>query len=139
MRGPLGPSSVPLVRSRSAQFDELVLDAVDRLQPRWAQRLAQVEFGVEDVPADLTSGAIALGAAIPAIPAASAGPASDARPGQEASVARVVLYRRPIEGRAPTRSLLRLLVNDVVVEQVAALWGVDPGEVDPDYLGDDAG
>jgi hypothetical protein len=136
MRGPLGPSSVPLVRSRSAQFDELVLDAVDRLQPRWAERLAQVEFGVEDVPADLTTGAVPLGAAIPAVPARSV---TGSRPPQEPSVARVVLYRRPIEGRAPTRALLRLLVNDVVVEQVATLWGVDPGEVDPDYLGDDTG
>ena len=136
MRGPLGPGSVPLVRSRSAQFDELVLDAVDRLQPRWGDRLALVEFGVEDVPADLTTETLPLGAVIPAVPARSA---SASHAAQESSVARVVVYRRPIEGRAPTRTLLRLLVNDVVVEQVATLWGIDPGEVDPDYLGDDAG
>jgi hypothetical protein len=136
MRGPLGPSNVPLVRSRAAQFDELVLDAVDRLQPRWGERLASVEFGVEDVPADLSTGTIPLGAAIPAVPAAAANAGRPARP---ATTARVVVYRRPIEGRAPTRTLLRLLVNDVVVEQVATLWGVDPGAIDPDYLGDDAG
>jgi predicted Zn-dependent protease with MMP-like domain len=136
MRGPLGPGSVPLVRSRSAQFDELVLDAVDRLQPRWGERLAQVEFGVEDVPTDLTGATIALGAVIPAEPTRVAG---GSRQAPDAGVARVVVYRRPIEGRAPTRTLLRLLVNDVVVEQVAALWGIDPGDVDPDYLGDEAG
>jgi len=134
MRGPLGPQSVPIVRSRSAQFDELVLDAVDRLQPRWGTELAEVEVGVEDVPPTVTDQPVALGAAVPARPerAAAAG-----RPAQPGTAARVVVYRRPIEGRAPNRTLLRLLVNDVVVEQVAVLLGLDAAQVDPDYLGDE--
>jgi predicted Zn-dependent protease with MMP-like domain len=122
LRGPLGPSSVPIVRSRSTQFDELVLDAVDRLQPRWTTELAEVEFGVEDVPPADTDRLVALGAAVPA---------HDDHP------ARVVVYRRPIESRAPNRTLLRLIVNDVVVEQVAQLLGRAPVDIDPDYLGDD--
>ncbi len=138
MRGPLGPHSVPIVRSRAAQFDELVLDAVDRLQPQWGEQLADVEFGVEDVPNDLPTdaagGAVPLAAAVPALPARPASPQAAARP---ASPARVVVYRRPVELRAPSRLLLRLLVNDVVVEQVASLLGVDPGQIDPDYFGPD--
>lgn len=134
LRGPLGPRTVPIVRSRSTQFDELVLDAVDRLQPRWGSRLADVEFGVEDVPPDLSDGQVALGAAVPARPARAA---TAGRPGREATPARVVVYRRPIEGRAPNRTLLRLLVNDVLVEQVATLLGIEPAEVDPDYLGEE--
>jgi predicted Zn-dependent protease with MMP-like domain len=134
MRGPLGPRSVPIVRSRSAQFDELVLDAVDRLQPRWREQLAAVEFGVEDVPSELSDGPVPLAAALPAIPARPASSQGSARP---ASPARIVVYRRPVELRAPSRLLLRLLVNDVVVEQVASLLGVDPGQVDPDYFDPD--
>jgi len=120
MRGPLGPDSIPIVRSRSTQFDELVLDAVDRLQPRWSAELAEVEFGVEDIPPDLRAGTISLGAVEPA---------------QPPQPPRIVVYRRPVEGRAADRQLLRLLLNDVVVEQVAELLGLDPQDVDPDYLG----
>jgi hypothetical protein len=38
------------VRSRAERFDDLVLDAVERLEKQWAAELADVEFAVEDVP-----------------------------------------------------------------------------------------
>src|SRR5450756_1613264 len=60
MRGRLAPGelderlglgqAVPLARSRAEQFDDLVLDAVEQLEERWAGELAGVEFAVEDVP-----------------------------------------------------------------------------------------
>ena len=36
LRGRLVPDSVPLARSRAEQFDDLVLDAVEDIERRWA-------------------------------------------------------------------------------------------------------
>ena len=44
---------------------------------------------------------------------------------------RVVVYRRPIEARAHDDEDLADIVREVVVEQVAALLGVPPQELDP--------
>jgi hypothetical protein len=38
---------VPLYRSRAQQFDDIVLEAVARLEPRWETELADVEFAVQ--------------------------------------------------------------------------------------------
>ncbi len=46
----LAPPGVPLHRSRSQRFDELVLEAVARLEPRWEAQLSGVEFAVEEIP-----------------------------------------------------------------------------------------
>src|ERR1700685_4827984 len=50
LRGRLVPPAVPLYRSRSQQFDDMVLDAVARLEGRWEAELAGVEFAVQEVP-----------------------------------------------------------------------------------------
>ncbi len=119
---------MPLARSRAERFDDLVLDAVERLEERWAEQLRAVEFAVDEVPpADPVDGPatgdpVPLGAAVE-------------RTGERP--ARVVLYRRPIEARAPDARELAALVHDVVVEQVAELLGVEPGTVDPGYDEDD--
>src|SRR5664280_777169 len=67
MRGRLAPGelderlglrrAVPLARSRAEQFDDLVLDAVEQLEERWAGELAGGELAVEDVPTGPFSGA----------------------------------------------------------------------------------
>jgi hypothetical protein len=44
-----------------------------------------------------------------------------------------VIYRRPIEARAHDQRELTAIVQDVVVEQVAALFGKTPEELDPRY------
>lgn len=46
----LAPPGVPLHRSRSERFDELILEAVARLEPRWEAQLSGVEFAVEEIP-----------------------------------------------------------------------------------------
>jgi hypothetical protein len=51
MRGTLTPQEVPLYRSRAQRFDDLVLEAVAQLEPRWQAELAGVEFAVEEIPA----------------------------------------------------------------------------------------
>lgn len=119
---------VPLARTRSERFDDLVRDTISDLEQRWATELAGVEFAVEDVPppgsgwdegvvADETAGGpVPLGRLLP--PAAG-------------TPARVVVYRRPLEARAGDRSDLGELVHEVVVDQVAQLLGLDPDVVDP--------
>lgn len=128
LRGPLLPATLPGARSRAEQFDDEVLAAVERVERRWSDALAGVEFGVEDVPpsapAPWEDGSVPLGRYFPA----------DALAGLSH---RVVLYRRPIETRAEDARELRELIRDVVVEQVAHLLSKKPEEVDPDY-GDDA-
>ncbi|MDP3711133.1 MAG: metallopeptidase family protein [Mycobacteriales bacterium] len=147
LRGVLVPASavvagrevrVPLSMTRGERFDDLVLDAVEHLEERWAAELEGVEFAVEDVPpvppggvdpalepdvvADETAGgAVPLGRLLPA--------GVDER--GERTAPRVVVYRRPLEARAVDRLDLADLVHDVVVDQVARLLGRDPDEVDP--------
>ena len=117
-RGPLAWPPVPAMRSRSAQFDELVLDGVENLEGRLKRSLDDIEFAVEDVPstdpppweADL-----ALGRAHPA---------------QRGRAARVVLYRRPIESRAAEDADLTDLVWEVLAEQVAHVIGIHPDDLE---------
>ncbi|SDQ88949.1 metallopeptidase family protein [Thermostaphylospora chromogena] len=127
MRGPIAPSHVPIARSRSERFDDLVLDAVDRLKPRWSTQLAAVEFAVEEVPpaTELGDGPGRLGGE--PIPFGRAQPAAGTDP------AAVILYRRPLEARARDRETLGALIHDAVVEQVADLLGLSPETVDPGY------
>jgi len=122
LRGPLAPAQVPLRRTRAQRFDDLVLDAVERLEQRWSSELERVEFAVEDVPApdERPQEPVPLGRLYPAT--------GDHPP-------RVVLYRRPVEARASEHALAAL-VHDVVVEQVAELLGLAPEAVDPDYDAD---
>lgn len=119
-RGPLIPPSLPGHRTRAEIFDDLVLDAVERLEARWSRELDGVEFGVEEVP--------------PSDPAPwefSGVPLGRYFPGDAGLPARVVVYRRPLENRARDRADLSAYVHEVVVEQVAHLLGRSPEEIDP--------
>ncbi len=115
------PPALPAARTRAERFDDLVLDAVELLERRWAAELAGVEFAVEDVPpsdpAPWEDDAVPLGRLFP----------SDGR-----HPARVVVYRRPVETRAEDDDLDDL-VADVVVQQVAHLLQLDVEDVDPRY------
>ena len=146
LRGPLVPPTVsiggrvlrvPAAQTRGERFDDLVLDAVEDLEQRWAAELEGVEFAVEDVPAVPLEGApvydedvVADETAGGVVPLGRLRPAGvDARGRRTA--ARVVVYRRPLEARAADRNDLADLVHDVVVDQVARLLQIDPDEVDP--------
>src|SRR6201996_3267044 len=50
LRGRLVPPGVTLYRTRSQQFDDMVLDAVARLESHWEAELEGVEFAVQEVP-----------------------------------------------------------------------------------------
>lgn len=139
LRGVLAPPGVPLHRSRAQRFDELVLQAVARLEPRWEAHLADVEFAVEEIPPldELGPGPVPLArlearpSGAPPAAGASASPAAGPRP------ARIVVYRRPLMARADGDEDLGELIFEVVVEEFARLLGLDPEDVDPGYPADD--
>ena len=124
MRGPsvlpleLG---VPAVRTRGERFDSLVLGIVTDLDERWSDRLGLVEYAVEDTPQ------------IPDDWPPDTVPLSSLVRGAKGAPTRLVLFRRPIEHRAESRSDLEALVLTIVVEQVAELLGIDAALVDPRY------
>jgi predicted Zn-dependent protease with MMP-like domain len=122
------PPSVPLYRTRSQQFDDIVLEAVARLEPRWENELSDVEFAVQEVPdADLTAdGVVPLAQII-------RGSLDTSDPRHPAAGPRIVLFRRPLMARAEDEEELSELVFDVVVEEFAEILGVDPEIIDPGY------
>jgi hypothetical protein len=141
LRGSLVPPDVPLHRTRSERFDDLVLLAVSQLEPRWEAELSGVEFAVEEIPPagpDLDDpepvplARLELPGPVPS--AAAPSPVSPASPAiEQEHPARIVLYRRPLMARADGEEELAELVLDVVVEQFAHWLGVDPQTVDPGY------
>lgn len=116
LRGPLAWPAVPVMTTRRDRFDDLVLDAAERLEDRLGRPLG-LELAVEEVPpsdpAPWEHG-VALGRLFPA---------------ERGVSARLVLYRRPIVHRAADEDELASLVTEVVTEQVARMLGKDPDEL----------
>ena len=146
----LVPPDVPLHRTRAERFDDLVLQAVARLEPQWEAHLSGVEFAVEEIPpagspATGPHGPVPLSRLEPGTPSGGPGdrgpgPAvpgapetADEEAGQHPP--RIVVYRRPLMARADGEEELGELVFDVVVEEFARILGIDPADVDPGYAG----
>lgn len=126
VRGPLLPPGMPAARSRAERFDDAVLEVVEALERRWEQQLRGVEYAVEDVPPSDPSPwehGVPLGRYFAADPVAGL-------------THRIVLYRRVVEERVDDAEMLRSLVREVIVEQVAQLLNRPPEEVDPGYRDD---
>lgn len=106
------------MQARRDAFDELVLDALERIEARTGQSLDPLEVAVEDIP--------------PSDPAAweESVPLGRLFPATGRNAARLVVYRRPVASRALTDDELRALVDAVVAEQVAGLLGIDPDDLD---------
>jgi predicted Zn-dependent protease with MMP-like domain len=134
LRGTLTPQDVPLYRSRAQRFDDLVLEAVAQLEPRWGGELSGVEFAVEEIPAADLADDDAEPVPLARLDPSTATAADPRHPGRPA---RIVLYRRPLMARADDEEDLRELVLDVVIEEFARLLGIDPQEVDPGYPEED--
>jgi predicted Zn-dependent protease with MMP-like domain len=117
LRGPLLPDGLPAARTRSEEFDELVVTELTRVLRRFRTELDDLDVLVDDVP---PAGAdeVLLFRAIPA---------AEGRP------ARLVVHRRPVEARASGLRAREDLVHHVVVEAVAELLGLAPEDVDPDH------
>ena len=142
LRGSLVPPDVPLHRTRSERFDDLVLLAVSQLEPRWEAELSAVEFARRGDPAghpgsrrSRPGAAGPAGAGIGRTGSAHADrPTAPPRTGRwrrrlptcrqhraAGRPARIVLYRRPLMARAEGEEELAELVLDVIVEQFAQL------------------
>ena len=163
LRGSLVPPGVPVHRTRSERFDDLVLLAVSQLEPRWEAELSGIEFGVEEIPPVLPDTGdpdpVPLARLEPRSSRLGRDEAATDRPGQsepaagtplpapreaaglrrdaQGQPARIVLYRRPLLARADGEEELAELVLDVIVEQFAHWLGVDPQTVDPGYPAED--
>ncbi len=153
LRGVLVPPDVPLHRTRAERFDDLVLQAVARLEPQWEAHLSGIEFAVEEIPpADFPvngpRGPVPLSRLELGTP--RGGPGGPGSPGSWPAVPgapepaddedgpqppRIVVYRRPLMARADGEDDLGELVFDVVVEEFARILGIDPADVDPGYAG----
>ncbi|BBY98448.1 metallopeptidase family protein [Mycolicibacterium fallax] len=134
-RGPLLPPSVPGWRSRAERFDMAVLEAYEPIERRWHQRLSELDVAVDEIPRIsardpenvnfppevIADGPIALARLIPA--------GVDVR--GQATRARIVLFRRPIERRAKDTVELGDLLHEILVAQVATHLGVEPSVIDP--------
>jgi len=124
LRGPLAPASSPATVPRSDRFGDLVVAAIDRLEPRWGGRLSAVDVEIYDVPdVSVESEEVPLAAH---------------RHAPGARTATLVVYRRPVELRAPEHLARVDLVRDLVAEQLADILGVSPSDLDPAYDDPDA-
>lgn len=126
-RGMRGPGVVPdwpgtpALRTARQKFDQLVLDVVTPLDEKWHRHLGLVEYAVEDAPM------------LPDDWGDETVPLSSLVRGKGPSPTRLVIFRRPIEHRATNRDELEAMVHTVVVEQLAELLGITPGQVDERY------
>jgi hypothetical protein len=123
LRGPLAPPTSPLTEPRADQFADVVVRAVDRLEPRWGAHLVEVDVEVVDAPSvdDVTTEV----------------PLAAYRTGPRGRTVTVLVYRRPVELRAPDRAARVELVRDLVAEQLADALGLAPSDLDPDYVDPD--
>ena len=119
--GPLSPRGVPRTRTPKADFDDIVLGVVERIEERWADQLGLIEFAVEETPL------------LPDDWAGDTVPLASLVRGAGADPTRLVLFRRPIDLRSESRGDLAALVLTVVVEELSDLLGVPPEEIEPGY------
>jgi len=112
-----------------------VLEAYEPIERRWRERLTGLDVAVDEIPRIapkdpdsiqwppevIADGPIALARLIPA--------GVDVR--GNATRARIVLFRKPIERRAKDAIELEELLHEILVAQVATYLGVEPSVIDP--------
>jgi predicted Zn-dependent protease with MMP-like domain len=130
IRGPLVRPGVPISASPADRFDRIASEAVEHVEHRWREQLANVEFAVDLVPgAEVDDAHPAMDGAIE-----SAGVLlAQILPGPPRGPTHIVLYRKPIELRAHNLEDLEDLVHDVVVQVIANYLGLEPEVVDPGF------
>lgn len=135
MRGALLPPTAPAWRSRAERFDMAVLEAYEPIERRWQHRVSGLDLAVDETPRItakdpnsvqwppevVADGPIPLARLIPA--------GVDVR--GQATRARIVLFRKPIELRAGSTTEMEELLHGILVAQVATYLDVEPSIVDP--------
>ncbi len=114
----------------------LVLEAFAPIDTRWHERITKLDIAVDEVPKirALDPDSVTWPPEVVAegpVPLSRLVPAGVDRRGN-ATRARLVLFRRPLELRAKHPDDLVDLVHEVLVRQVATYLGVDPETIDPD-------
>ncbi|MFD1813447.1 metallopeptidase family protein [Rhodococcus gannanensis] len=140
IRGPVLPPGVPAWRSRAEQFDMLVLEAFAPIDARWHERMTKLDVAVDEVPKirALDPDSVTWPPEVVAegpVPLSRLVPAGVDRHGN-ATRARLVLFRRPLELRAKHPDELVDLLHEVLVRQVATYLGVGPEVIDPEMTDD---
>ena len=127
----IAPKAVPISRTPSEVFDDLVLDAVEELEDRWSAELAGLEFAVEDVPPTAARHAalefdpeVIVDRGIPLGRLFRAGLGSDQRAGDRALPA-------PVGGPGGGPDDRADLVFAVVAELVAEYLGIATDRTEP--------
>lgn len=118
----------------------LVLEAFAPIDARWHERLTKLDIAVDEVPKirALDPNSVTWPPEVVAegpVPLSRLVPAGVDRHGN-ATRARLVLFRRPLELRAKRQDDLVDLLHEVLVRQVATYLGVEPEVVDPDLTDD---
>ena len=132
LRGRLVPPTVPMYRTRAEQFDDIVLDAVARLEPRWESELSSVEFAVQEVP-----DAEELGDDRRRDPARAGYPRGRRIAGTPIvwrPPVRIVIYRRPLLARAENDDDSATWCSRSWSRSSRGALGIDPNSVDPEEI-----
>jgi len=123
IRGPLLPHNVPFHTTRDGLFARSMKQAVAELDARMGARVKGISFAFEEIPnlagLTLNTDVVPLGRLVKGYPS------------------QIVLYQRPIEMRSADSESQARIIRDVLAEFVALHLGIEPSEVDPDYLGPD--
>jgi len=114
--GPLSPRSVPAHRTPKAAFDALVGEMLDALEPHFNVEPDHVDVVVEEAPM---------------LPESWVDEVPMSVLTQDATGARVVLFRLPIASRVLGRSDLENLVWSVLLERLGEVWHMPPDDLDP--------
>lgn len=114
-----------------------VLEAYEPIERTWQERLTALDIAVDEIPRIsprdpenvqfppevIADGPIALARLMPA--------GVDVR--GNATRARIVLFRKPIERRAKDTTELGDVLHEILVAQVATYLGVEPSVIDPSF------
>lgn len=103
----------------SRRFAGLVADIVASLPPPIRTALAGTELVIADVP---PAGTVPVDGLLPLVDVL----------GRQGRVTRLVVYRRPVEGRALSRLDLADLLGEAILLRTAQELGIDLGDWDPD-------
>ncbi len=106
------------MRTRQARFDEIVADVAEDLDRILERRGLVVEYAAMDIPTDLGPDWA------PEVPLARTVAATRVAP------ARIIAFRRPIEGRAVGDAATIGLVRSALAAEVSALFAIPPQELD---------
>jgi len=128
LRGPLFPHNTPRFTSPDQRFQAQVFKAiteidgqVSQVESKLASRIKQVTFNVESVPSRrdvvLSDGTVPMGRI------------------ERGNPDVVVLYQRAIELRSFNTNQQARIIKDVLAELLGLLFGKDPNELDPTYVG----